>query len=127
MEACFGNPLIYVFDHWWQISLMIFGCAFAIFLADVTGLNRPWPLSVILGGILAQLIMDAYPCAWLILGDYTIIPTWAVMACMVYFLPGALPPKATAAARSVWDYFEDVDAEQAPASPTKKGDSSWVN
>ena len=122
MESCFSNPLIYVIDHWWQIALMIFGSAFAIVLADVTALNRPWPLSVILGGILAQLAMEAYPCARLILGDYTLIPIWAVMACMVYFLPGALSPKTAGAARSVWDYFEDVDAEPFPISATKKGD-----
>ena len=125
MDICL-NPVEYALTHWLSMSVMVLGCALAIVLAQLLELNRPWPLSVILGGILAQLIMEAYPCAWLILGDYTIIPTWAVMACMAYFLPSTLPPRATEAARSVWDYFEDVDAEQAPASPTKKGDSSWV-
>ena len=122
MEACLGNPLTYIVDHWWQMALMIFGCALAIVLADVMGLNRPWPLSVILGGILAQLILEGYPCAYLILGDYTIVPLWAVTACMVYFSPAFLARRAGPTA-SVWDYFEDVDAEP---STHEKGDLTWV-
>ena len=110
MEACLGNPLTYIVDHWWQIALMIFACSSAIFLADVSGLNRPWPLSVILGGILAQLILEGYPCAYLILGDYTIVPLWAVTACMVYFLPAFLARRTNPAVQ-VWGHFEDVDKE----------------
>ena len=118
MEACLGNPLTYIVDHWWQMALMIFACSFAIFLADVSGLNRPWPLSV----ILAQLTLEGYPCANLILGDYTIVPLWAVTACMVYFWPAFLARRALPTA-SVWDYFEDVDAEH---STSEKGDLTWV-
>ena len=106
METCLGNPLTYVADHWWQMALMIFACSFAIFLADVTGLNRPWPLSV----ILAQLTLEGYPCANLILGDYTIVPLWAVTAGIAYFWPAFLR-RGINPAVPVWDYFEDVDTE----------------
>lgn len=126
MESCFNDPLIYVTDHPWQMALMIFGCALAIVLADVMGLNRPWPLSVILGGILAQLVLEAYPCPAVVFGDFIIVPTWAVMACMVYFVPRTVP-QPSKAAKSVWDYFEEVDAEASANSAPKRGESTWVN
>ncbi len=58
------EPFLFALDRWWQISLTVLGCVLSIRLAYYFGLNRPWPLPVILGGIQAHMIMEAYPYAW---------------------------------------------------------------
>ena len=126
MEACFGNPLTFVLTHWWQMGLMIIGCAVAIACADFWGLTRPWPLSVILGGILTQIIGETYPCPQLVLGSYTFIPVWVIITCATYFLPMIAAKRASFPKSTIWDYFEEVDSTSSTDSTSEKGASPWV-
>ena len=79
----FLEPFSIALAHWWQIKITIIGGVAAICLTDYLDLSRPWPLSIMLGGILSLMIKDAYPHAW-ILGQMTPVVLWVILSCMSY-------------------------------------------
>ena len=117
MDICL-NPVEYALTHWLSMSVMVLGCALAIVLAQLLELNRPWPLSVILGGILSQLVVEAYPCAQLVLGSYSFIPVWALLSAFAYFTSDLAASSTSTPPPSLWDYFEEVDALDAETGAT---------
>lgn len=100
----FYAPFQFALAHWAQITLTIGGCVLALGLADEFGLHRPWPLPVILGGILSLMIVEAYPYAWT-LGKYTGVMLWVVIASVAYCMPLLAPKNPESARKTVWDYF----------------------
>lgn len=105
------EPFLFALDRWWQISLTVLGCVLSIRLAYYFGLNRPWPLPVILGGIQAYMIMEAYPYAWT-LGPHTGTVLWVFMACLIYGLAQLEARNPAIPSQTIWDYFEEVDSLQ---------------
>lgn len=122
----FFEPFQIALDHWWQIGLAIVGCVAAICLADYFDLNRPWLLPVVLGGILSQFVMEAYPQAWQ-LGRFTPVALWVALSCMSYYLPELCHRLQGFNSTSIWDFFELVETDDEFAHPSwgKKGDKSW--
>lgn len=100
----FYLPFQFALTHGWQIGLTIGGCVLTLGLADELGLLRPWPLPVILGGILSLMILEAYPYAWT-LGKYIGVVLWVVMAGAAYCMPLLTPNLANQTPKTVWDYF----------------------
>lgn len=107
MDA-FYEPFAYALDRWWQIGLTILASSAAILLADFFGLTRPWPFPVVLGGILAYMILEAYPYGW-VLGEFAGIGLWVVMSLMVHLLPYWTKRLSSLDTRTLWDHFERVD------------------
>jgi hypothetical protein len=126
MDAMCDTWLTCLADRWWAIALTIVASSAAIVCADYLGINRPWFLSVSLGGIISLMIMEAYPYAWT-LGDYTHIFLWVALSCMVHLLPQASRGRSSTPHRTIWDYFEEVDTDEASSGQsTQKGASAWV-
>lgn len=122
----FAEPFNIALAHWWQIGLTIIGCAAAIGATDYFGLNRPWPLSVILGGILSVMVMEAYPHAWN-LGWFAPVGLWVTLSCMTYYLPELNQQWDGLGAASLWDFFDVVDENAGfePEIDLPEGDSTW--
>lgn len=118
----FYEPFQFALVHWWQITLTICGCALALGLADDFGLHRPWPLPVILGGILSLMIMEAFPYAW-ILGKYTGVVLWVVMACASYCMPLFAQKNSALPRKTVWDYSNEADPSN-PESHEQRSDAT---
>jgi hypothetical protein len=124
----FSEAFALVLDRWWQVSLAILACSVSIIGAEYLGLTRSWLFPIGLGGILSLTILEAYPHAW-ILGEYTHIVLWIVLACMAYLLPTVLRnTPETKHGKTIWEYFGDVDSVYSPLSqqPDQKGASAWV-
>ena len=126
MEAMCDTWSTCFVDRWWAIALTIVASSASIVCADYLGINRPWFFSVALGGIISLMIMEAYPYAWT-LGDYTHIVLWVALSCMVHLLPQVSQGKSSTPHKTIWDYFEEVDAAEASqGQQTQKGASAWV-
>lgn len=124
----FTEAFALVVDRWWQVSLAILACSVSIIGAEYLGLARSWLFPIGLGGIMSLTIMEAYPHAW-ILGEYTHIVLWIVLACMAYFLPTILSnTPETKHGKTIGEYFEEVDLVYSPPGqqPDQKGASAWV-
>lgn len=113
-------------DRWWIIGLTILASSLSIVGADYLGLNRPWPLSIVLGAILSFMVMEAYPYAWT-LGNGAHIVVWVVLSCTTYLLPQIVAQSSGHSPQTIWDYFEEVDsAYSSEQDDTKKGATPWV-
>jgi hypothetical protein len=125
----FSQAFALVLERWWQVSLAILACSASIIGAKYLGLTRSWLFPIGLGGILSLTIMEAYPHAW-ILGEYTHVVLWIVLACMAYFLP-RMQHNATESkpSKTIWDFFEEVDSVHSPRTQQsdQKGASAWVD
>jgi hypothetical protein len=117
----FYEPFQYALALGRQITLTIFGCALALGLAHDFGLHRPWPLPVILGGILSLMIMEAFPYAWT-LGKYTGVAMRVLMACAAYCMPFFAQKNAETRRKTVWDYFNEVDPTDPQQNATDSAD-----
>lgn len=100
----FYEPFQFVLAHWWQLVLSILGCALALSFSADLGLQRPWPFPVILGGILSLMILEAFPYAWM-LGQYTSVVLWVVMACAAYAMPWFEEKYQEGQRKTIWDDF----------------------
>jgi len=118
----FAEPFQFALAHWAQIILTICGCALALGLADEFDLHRPWPLPVILGGILSLMIMEAFPYAWM-LGKYTGAVLWVVMAGIAYCMPLLTQKNPERSHKTLWDYFTTPN-EMASQTDEQRSDLS---
>ena len=52
-------------ENWWSIGLTMVGCSLAAVFSWWLGLNKPFPLSIILGGIQTFMLVEVLPFVYL--------------------------------------------------------------
>lgn len=76
--------------NWWQIALTLLACSLSTALACWLNLHKPFPLSIILGGLQTLILVETIPQLYVAGIWHTSslsITTWVCLTLLARFLP----------------------------------------
>lgn len=116
MNRCDTGFFAALFADWQLIGLVAAALFVTIALAHSTGLNKPWPFSMVLSAGLTFSLLPLIPCVSGLSAYLISIAIWAFLF-IISFCP-TLDIQRFRMHRTIWDYFEEVDSD---IPPTHKG------